>query len=277
MLMFYSYFLDFIKFLSEKLTILVHYYNILIMKIENTLRSIGLTEKQAKVYLAMLELGETSMTKLAKKSGLKRPTVYLIVGELNLLGLCGEIEKGKKKFYNAVHPRRLVQIAKRRAEDAYKILPELVALQKSDEKPKVRMLEGIKGVMIAYEEAFDLFNNKEEGLWIGDTGFLEERFPEVLGMYDQILGKLQHPHIRELVHGGEDSKKWVETMNSRKMKNYEARYIKGICEFGKTDQLIVGDRVMTFALGKEIFVMIVESKEIAQSQRALFDAIWNKK
>ncbi len=244
------------------------------MDILSILKKLGLTEKQAQVYMAMLELGESGMTKIAKRANLKRPTVYLVIDELNLLGLSSEIVKGKKKFYVAVHPKRLVELAKFRADQADKILPELVAIQKSDNKPRIRMLEGTKGVQIAYQEAFELLNNKEEGLWIGNIGLVKERFPEVLKLYNQILSKLKNPHIRELIHGEENSKNWVMEMNTRGMKNYEARYVGDKFTFGNTDQLIIDDKVITFSIEKEIFVTIVESKEIAQSQRALFELIW---
>jgi sugar-specific transcriptional regulator TrmB len=240
----------------------------------NTLKKLGLTEKQAEVYLAMLELGEAGMTEIAKKANLKRPTVYLIIDELNILGLTGEIIKGKKKFYSAVHPKRLVELAKFRAEQANNILPELVAIQSNGEKPKVRMIEGMQGVMIAYQEAFELFSNKEEGLWISNIGVVIESFPEVLQMYEQIIGKIKNPKIRELIHGNEDSKKWVEKMNAKNMKNYEARYLKDSMHFGHTDQLIIGNKIITFCIGRELFVLIVESADMAQSQRALFEMAW---
>ncbi len=240
-----------------------------------TLEKLGLTPKQSVVYLALLELGESSMSDIARKSNLKRPTVYLIIEELNLLGLSSEITKGKKKFYSATHPKRLVEITNFRSKQAETLLPHLVARQKSANKPKVRMLEGLEGVRIAYQEAFAGLNNKEEGLWIGDTGLLQKNFPEVLKLYNEILGKLDNPKIRELIHGDEDSKKWTDEMNAKNMKNYEARYINNSSPFGNTDQLIIDDKIMTFAIGKEIFVMIVESKDIAQTQRALFETIWN--
>jgi sugar-specific transcriptional regulator TrmB len=81
------------------------------MDIVTTLQKLGLTEKQATVYMAMLELGEAGMTKIAKKANLKRPTVYLIIDELNLLGLAGEILKGKKKFYSAA-PKEIYRACK---------------------------------------------------------------------------------------------------------------------------------------------------------------------
>jgi sugar-specific transcriptional regulator TrmB len=240
----------------------------------NALKKLGLTEKQAQVYMAILELGESTMTKIAKKANLKRPTVYLIIDELNILGLSSEIVKGKKKFYSAIHPKRLVEIAKFRATQAEKILPELVAIQKNDEKPKVRMLEGVAGIKIAYQEAYSYLNTKEEGLWLGNITFLIEHFPELIDEYNNLIKKIRDPHIRELIYGGEKSKQWVDDMQSKISKNHYVKYFGEGKDFGMTDQFIIGDKIINFSLGKEIFVLITESKEIAQSQRALFDIIW---
>lgn len=246
------------------------------MDIVNILKKLGLTEKQAEVYVAMLELGEAGMTQIAKKANLKRPTVYLIIDELNILGLAGEIIKGKKKFYSAVHPKRLVELTNFRFKQAENILPELVALQKTSGKPKVQMLEGVAGVRIAYQEAFALLNNKEEGLWLGDITFMVEHFPELLAEYNILIKKIRDPHIRELIYGGEKSKKWVEDMQSKIPKNHCVKYAGVGKDFGMTDQFIIGDKIITFSLGTEIFVTIIESKEIAQSQRALFEIAWKE-
>lgn len=242
-----------------------------------TLKQLGLTEKQAKVYLAMLEIGEAPMTAIAKKSGLKRPTVYLVIDELNILGLASEITKGKKKFYSAIHPKRLVEMMRFRSKQAESILPELVARQKKSSKPTVRMLEGIGGVKLAYEEAFASLGNKEEGLWMGNITFLIENFPELLQEYDRLIKKIRDPHIRELITGGEKSKKWTEDMQDRISKNHFIKYCGDSKDFGITDQFIIGDIVIHFSFGKEIFVLIVEGQEIAQSARALFEIAWNKK
>ncbi len=51
------------------------------------LKNAGLSENEAKVYLAALELGETSVYRLAKKSLVKRTTTYLAVETLKEKGL----------------------------------------------------------------------------------------------------------------------------------------------------------------------------------------------
>ena len=244
------------------------------MDIIKILQKLGLTEKQAQVYLALLELGESGMTKIAKKANLKRPTVYLIIDELNLLGLTGEITKNKKKFYSAVHPKRLVEIAKFRAEQADKILPELVAIQKIIDKPKIRMLEGVIGVKIAYQEAYEMLSSKEEGLWLGDISFMLDNFPELLEEYNVLIKKIRDPYIREIIYGVEKNKIWVENMQNKISKNHFVKYLGDNQLFGMTDQFIIGNKIIMFSFGKEIFVTIIESKEIAKSQKALFEYVW---
>lgn len=46
------------------------------------LQRIGFTEKEAKVYLSLLEFGETVTSAIARHSQLKRPTVYLTLENL---------------------------------------------------------------------------------------------------------------------------------------------------------------------------------------------------
>jgi sugar-specific transcriptional regulator TrmB len=240
-----------------------------------TLKHLGLSEKQAEVYLALLELGESPMTSIAREANLKRPTVYLIIDELILLGLCSEIVKGKKKFYSATHPRRLAEIAKFRNDQAEKLVPKLVALRNTVEKPRVRMLEGIEGIQTAYEEAFNLLmEEKNEGLWIGNISVLVGKFPEFLREYNALLRKLKRYKIRELIFGGEQSKLWVENMNNRHSPNHQLKYINHAG--GMTDQLILGGKVFFFSMNKNLFTTIIEGEEIAKTQRLLFETIWNK-
>ena len=245
------------------------------MEIGQTLKQLGLSDKQAEVYLSLLELGESPMTRIARKANLKRPTVYLVIDELIILGLCSEITKGKKKFYSATHPRRLLEITRFKNEQAEKLVPKLVALRNTAEKPRVRMLEGIDGIRIAYEEAFELLTEeKNEGLWIGNISVLIEKFPEVLREYNALLRKLKRYKIRELIFGGAISKTWVLETQKHAKQNHKLKYIDG--SGGMTDQLIIGNKVFFFSMNKNLFTTIVEGEEITKTQRLLFETIWEK-
>lgn len=61
-----------------------------------TLEQFGIEEKQAKVYLATLELGQATVHELSEKSGIKRTSIYNFLEEMKNRGLLLEIElKGK--------------------------------------------------------------------------------------------------------------------------------------------------------------------------------------
>ena len=247
------------------------------MEISGKIQQLGLTDKETAVYLAMLEIGEDSITEITKASKQKRPTVYLALDRLEMLGLTERTLHGKKKLWSAVHPKRLKELADFRANQIEGILPELLAVYREKrEKPIVRILEGLAGARTAYQEAYSLLNGKDEGLWFGNITFLVENFPELLREYNNLIRKIRDPHIRELIYGGEKSKQWVEQINNKLSKNHSVKYVEDSGNFGFTDQLIVGNTIMSFSFGKEIFVVITESKEIAQTQRGMFNSIWEK-
>ena len=77
------------------------------MELQTVIEKIGLSKKQTDIYLALLELSEATITDIARTATMKRPTTYLIINELEMLGLVSSIKKGKKKFYSPAHPRRL--------------------------------------------------------------------------------------------------------------------------------------------------------------------------
>src|SRR3990172_512112 len=74
------------------------------------LEKLGFSEKEAKVYLAALELGEDSVQNIAKKAGINRATTYVILEKLMASGLISTYEKGKKTFIVAEDPKELLQI-----------------------------------------------------------------------------------------------------------------------------------------------------------------------
>lgn len=246
-----------------------------------SLTQIGLTDKQALVYSALLELGEAKMTHIARHAKLKRPTVYLVIEELLQLSLVSLVEKGKKKIYSAVHPNRITEILESRKKQYQELLPDLIARYGSIRgKPKVQMLEGMDGIKQAYQEAYSLLmegkdGTQQEGLWFGNVSFLLEHFPQVIKEYDRVLGSLKSYKIRELITGGKASEEWVQMMQTNPKPHHEIKYLNDQGACGMTDQLIIGNKLILFAMSEtELFTLIIESAEIVKTQRFLFDRLW---
>lgn len=118
-----------------------------------TLEKLGLSEKEAKVYLATLELGSDSVQNIAKKAQVNRATTYVILETLAKKGLSSSYEKGTKTFFTAESPEQLDRLIKKKEEglvversELEKLIPELKAIYNlAGSKPKVKYYEGKEG------------------------------------------------------------------------------------------------------------------------------------
>ncbi len=247
------------------------------MDILRSLERFGLDPKQSLVYLKAMELGEASMTELARATALKRPTVYLAVEQLLISGLLSSAKKGKRKVYSAVHPRRLVDMARSRVREMDEMLPELVALYSSPkEKPKIQVFEGLEGMRLLYNDLYQSLNNKEEALFFTHIGTLKEVLPEALVEYKKMLRTLKNPKIRELDFGDDAGKCWLQEMKEFYTPHFTMRLLPTDYEFGNCDNLIFGNKLVMFSLKKDVFVLVIESEEIAKTYRALFEWAWTR-
>lgn len=132
---------------------------------KNTLLDIitenGLSEKAAKVYLAGLELGETSIQRLAQKTKLQRTTVYRLVAELKHKGLFFTSISQKKRLFTAEDPSKLIGLLDQKKSRLEKALPDLQSLIKFfDKKPSIKYYEGEAGIKKVYTDTLSYPDHK---------------------------------------------------------------------------------------------------------------------
>lgn len=100
-------------------------------KLLQELEQFGFTEPQAKLYLAGLSAEELLMQPLAKKAGIKRTTAYYVMEELLRRGFFSIKKIGKRHYYVAATPKRLVEMIEQREKLIKKISPFLQKLLKT--------------------------------------------------------------------------------------------------------------------------------------------------
>jgi sugar-specific transcriptional regulator TrmB len=123
------------------------------MNISTQLTQFGLNEKQAIIYLAMLELGASSAIQLAKKTGILRTTVYDVLIELEKKGLLSQTKKGKKRLFFAADPENLEKILEEKKDRLQELMPALKSLMNtSGTKPVIRYYEGLEGIKEVYRD-----------------------------------------------------------------------------------------------------------------------------
>ena len=113
-----------------------------------------MSDKEARVYVAMLELGPASVQEISQRSDVNRATTYLMLDALKERGLVSSYEDAKKTVYVAETPKKLVDLIEQEArsidekrEKVVFFVPELEALYRTQRnKPVVRFYEGEEGL-----------------------------------------------------------------------------------------------------------------------------------
>lgn len=150
-----------------------------------TLLRLGLSEKEAKVYLACLELAEDTVQNIAEKAQVNRATTYVILEKLMQLGLVSSIERGKKTVFIAENPAELVNIIERRQQEleAHKkgleeAMSRLQAIYNgAKDKPIVRYFEGPEGLEALDRYGIETLYAGKEMIGIMPFDVIEEHFP----------------------------------------------------------------------------------------------------
>ena len=127
-------------------------------KVAEQLQNLGLQKHESQVYLALLELGQGTVSDISKAAQLNRTTGYDVLERLSLYGLAGRTTQGMKKtMYIAEPPHRLKQYlenkkhqAERRVEESGEVLLELQNFYKKENKPVIKFFEGMDGIKNIY-------------------------------------------------------------------------------------------------------------------------------
>lgn len=233
--------------------------------------NLGLAEKEAKVYLANLELGKSSVQDIARKAGVNRATTYVIIESLMKKGLASSSHEGKKQFFYAENPEKLVllfrtqeQEIKRKRTYLEKILPELKALDFSkQEKPTVRYFEGKEGLMAISEELY--INNNDK---TADMVYSYDLLKEIFSSEDLNSMSLRRQNkkikVRSIINDSLDQRK-----------NNSQRVVLPSKEYPITcDIAFFGNKVRIVTQKKPFSGLVIENKEITKTLRVIFNLAW---
>jgi len=153
------------------------------MTVNEALRAIGLTDKQSSVYVALLELDESSAYPIARKAGLKTPTTYVILKELLELGLVHTVPRAKKKLFRPLDPKQLFVTAEARFADAKATLPQMLALVSAPSlAPITRSFSGKTQLLNAYFDTLAKPNKILRG-WMSEGAWSEHGLDFFMNTY----------------------------------------------------------------------------------------------
>lgn len=249
------------------------------------LKSIGLPEKAAIVYEALLELGLAFPSKVAEVTKLNRSTVYKILSDLALRGLVSQIERKNKLCYQIEQPAKLVGFAKHqialaeeRFERAKQILPELEGLfSLVPNKPRVRFFEGIEGVLAVYNEHIQEERPYEMLSYSNVEALLKALPPAFVTKYVKQKAKLGIT-TRAIFPDSVFSKEYDDRVyaNAPKSIRVERKYVPAEVFPFQADVTLYGtNKVSIVNFRKGVYIgVIIEDETIAGLLRMSFELAW---
>jgi HTH-type transcriptional regulator, sugar sensing transcriptional regulator len=242
-------------------------------ELEKSLEKLGFHEKKAAIYIALLELGEGSVIELAKKTGLKRTTVYNILPEMVQEGLVRTAVKQKHRFFFIENPNNLKQDYQDKIHLIDKILPELRAIHNViPYKPRITFYEGVGGMKELYQDTLDSL--KPGDTILSYTGFRDyyKFMPrEYMDWYveERVRRKIR---IRMIVPESETTREiWPQAQSTLR----EIKIVPQASWQFSADTEIYANKVALISHTENFMGVILESKEINQMQRMAFEIMWN--
>lgn len=238
------------------------------------LLKLGLSDEEAKVYLACLEINGGPVSTIAKKADVHRVSCYHTLENLLQKKLLTQYTKNGVKYFAPEPPEQLLKIVEEKVNIAKGLLPELTSLSSALAfKPKIRFYEGRDGVEKVFTESLLA---KGEILGYTNLKLSTTFFPKFFEQYT-------HEKLRRRIKTRYLSPTTVESVHVLDPflpKAYDQNLIEILLV--NKDQFLFENEILVFnnSVGivslnaDELLGLIVESPTFARTMKAVFDLAW---
>ena len=234
--------------------------------IQQALIDSGLNELETNVYLAVLELEESTVLPIAKKAAIKRTYCYDILSSLANKGLVSYVQKNNRRRYQALDPKKMQQLLKDRFDNFQEVLPELTSLYKTSGKPKVSFYDGKDGIISIYKQLWKV--SKVDA--IASPSQIEKYLGDWWKKFSVKILVTKKFMLRELIPLGEPKANYHSFF---KKPYHMLRFLpKGIKL--TTDMMIFENKLVLISYGANLHAVVIEDSSIVDTQKALFEIIW---
>jgi len=242
-------------------------------------QNLGFSDKESEIYIILLKSGTATAGDISRKTNINRTTVYDILENLMQKGLVSKYKKGGKTFFNTFEPKHLLTYLDREKEEYAKriekqkektqqLLPQIISLQNlKNAKPKVQFFEGEKGMREAYEDTLD---SKEIILAYANVETMHKGLPNFFPEYYARRAK-NKVFIRAILPQN------TLSIERSKYNQEEMRRTKFLPSQDMTfsPEVNIYDNKMLIASWEEKMAVIIESKELADLQKIIFNLLWD--
>ncbi|MBS3074386.1 hypothetical protein J4447_02935 [Candidatus Pacearchaeota archaeon] len=227
---------------------------------ESILLDFGLTKNEAKVYLALIDLGPSLAGQISRKTGIHRRNIYDTIERLIQKGLVGYIQQNNRNLFQASNPGKFLDIIKERESLILPIVSELMSrYNKTLEKEETNFYRGKNGLRSVLEDQL----NYKEILILGANPKAGEVMQFYFKWYNQTRMK-KKIRLKIITH-----ERWFEKLKLTEVRYFPQKYANPLAIN------IYGDKTAIILWSKQSpMAIVIKNKNISQGYRNYFELLW---
>jgi len=237
-----------------------------------TLRDAGLEPKEAEVYISLLRLGTATAYRIAELSGLKKPTVYVILEDLRQKGLTLKIPHAKKALFSVRDLGEYLRERKKKIANAEALLPKLAVLG-GTQQPNVYFYTGMRGIAEAIDFKFERMRGKTYHCIYGSLEGCDPSFSKLYGAWDKKA--LSADMLFKIVMPREKSGVFYKYMiaYAKTSSNVEIRFIEK-SGYPPDVSMLIGEDFVCITDEKNVQGVVIDNAGTADAMRRIFNIVW---
>lgn len=223
----------------------------------------GLSKGEIETYLALLKLGSSLVSRIAQETGLHRTNIYDTLEKLREKGLVSYVIKENRKYFSASAPEKLVDYIEEREHDIKSIIPELKQLMTSPRSDSlVEVFKGKEGLKTVLK---DILKEKKDYVVLEEEGYIQEILPHFYPSFNKQMDR-------------EKIKVKILTKDAQKIEKRDLMEISSLPDFLSfpSATAVYGNKVAIFVWDEPYHAILIKSKQVADSYRQFFDALWKQ-
>jgi sugar-specific transcriptional regulator TrmB len=240
---------------------------------EEILYTLGITSREATVYITLNKLGPSSIRTIAQETSINRGTVHETLKSLARKGLVVYSPKGKQKLATAQDPEFLMTLAQEKKEEAVRavseleraVIPKLRDQTIKDQVADVRYYEGDEGVEHILRDV--LCTTKREYCVYSSKPVRKYMYRNFPHFTKQRVRKGISVRVIAIGDGGEEAglsqRKWIKNPSNLSSTSYVIIYPPKYAIISVTNE-------------DYPFGVVITEESMAQTQKMLFDELWRK-
>ena len=235
------------------------------------LEDIGLTKAEIKVYISLLELGNSSAGPILEKSGLQNSVVHRALNSLIGKGLISFILEGKRRIYQATDPENFYDFIDNKKRRFEEILPELKEKQHfAKDKAETTIYKGKKGINEIYARLL------REGKGEYNTFGGGERVSyDVMGRHwwKNLHARIKANRIKARQVFDETIREFGEEL--KKISGSDIRYFPR--EYEQLQETVIRDNLVAINIFTEnAYGILIKDNEVVEGYRKYFEMMWRR-